>query len=127
MAGSCTLLSGWPDAGASNFVVTSIPHRVGMTDPPNPRNKEAVEIVVARVMAGSPGAISRPRHPNTRKSSFVRVDAKFSANLRSYSVNFTVTLAPEKANFKVFVSKNRNLRSEHLRGAQHHISEHLAR
>jgi len=29
------------------------------------------------------------------------------------------------ANFKVFVSKNRNLPSEHLRGAPHHLSEHL--
>jgi len=30
------------------------------------------------------------------------------------------------ANFKVFVSKNRNLRSEPLRGVPYHISEHLA-
>jgi len=30
------------------------------------------------------------------------------------------------ANFTVFVSKNRNLRSEHLRGAPHRLSEHFA-
>jgi hypothetical protein len=47
-------------------------------------------------------------------------------NLRSYSVNFTVTLTRWMANFKVFVSQNRNLRSEHMWGAPHRLSEHLA-
>jgi hypothetical protein len=31
------------------------------------------------------------------------------------------------ANFMVFVSKNRNRQSEHLRSAPHHLIEHLAR
>jgi hypothetical protein len=51
---------------------------------------------------------------------------KFSGNLSSYWVNFTVPRTLQMANFKVFASKNRNLRSEHLRGAPHHLSEHLA-
>jgi hypothetical protein len=57
---------------------------------------------------------------------FKRVDAKFSANHHANKVNFTVELAPEKVNFTVFVSKNRNLPSEPWRGKGHHLSEHLA-
>jgi hypothetical protein len=57
---------------------------------------------------------------------FGRSSGKFSVNLRSYLVNFAVTRTLPKANFKVFASKNRNLRSEHSRGAPHHLSEHLA-
>jgi hypothetical protein len=51
---------------------------------------------------------------------------KFSVNLCSYLVNFTVPRTLQMANFTVFASKNRNLPSEHLRGAPHHLSEHLA-
>jgi hypothetical protein len=63
---------------------------------------------------------------NTLRSPFGRVYGKFSVNLCSYWVNFTVTLTLQMANFTVFVSKNRNHPSEHSRGTPHHLSEHLA-
>jgi hypothetical protein len=57
---------------------------------------------------------------------FNRSCGKFSVNLSSYLVNFTVTRTLQMDNFKVFVSKNRNLTSEHSRAAPHRLSEHLA-
>jgi hypothetical protein len=57
---------------------------------------------------------------NALRSLFDRSYGKFSANLFSYLVNFTVPLTLQRVNFTVFPSKNRNLRSEHSRGAPHH-------
>jgi hypothetical protein len=53
---------------------------------------------------------------NAHQSPSIRIYGKFSANLCAKMVNFSVTVAPEKLNFPVFVSKNRNHLSEHFGG-----------
>jgi hypothetical protein len=62
---------------------------------------------------------------NTCRGPFERAYGKFSTNSPSFLVNFKVPLALRMANFKVFVSKNRNLPCEHLRGARSRSSEHF--
>jgi hypothetical protein len=63
---------------------------------------------------------------DTHQGPFGRVYGKFSGHLCSYLVNYKVPLTLAMAKYKVHVSKNRNLPSEHLQGAPHHLSEHLA-
>jgi len=63
---------------------------------------------------------------NTHQRPFEAFFGKFYANLRAKMVNYKVPLALRKAKYKVHVSKNRNLRSEHSRATSNHLSEHLA-
>jgi hypothetical protein len=50
---------------------------------------------------------------------------KLSANHHAKKVNYKVPLTLAMANYKVHVSKNRDLTSEHLRGKRHPLSKHL--
>jgi hypothetical protein len=63
---------------------------------------------------------------NTLRSPFGRAYGKLSGHHHAKKVNYKVPLALRMAKYKVHVSKKRNLRSEHLRGTPHHLSEHLA-
>jgi hypothetical protein len=64
------------------------------------------------------------KRQNTRKGAQERppkgrFDALLGNSLRTFAlilVNFAVAFTLQVANFAVFVSKNRNLSSEHLRG-----------
>jgi hypothetical protein len=62
----------------------------------------------------------------TRSEPLWRLYGKLSGHHHAKKVNYKVPLALRMAKYKVHVSKKRNLRSEHLRGAPHHLSEHLA-